>query len=91
MGNNYKYEMDFVTSWFAKAARYLKALQDQAEALGVTEVPGEFAFVSTNSIVQGAQVEPLLDLSLRQGGVLNLHIARSHGFRRQQVRQPCIA
>lgn len=66
-GNNYKYEMDFVTSWFAKAARYLKALQDQAEALGVTEVPGEFAFVSTNSIVQGAQVEPLFGPLIASG------------------------
>lgn len=66
-GNNYKYEMDFVTSWFTKAARYLKALQDQAEALGVTEVPGEFAFVSTNSIVQGAQVEPLFGPLIASG------------------------
>lgn len=66
-GDNYKYEMDFVTSWFAKAARYLKALQDQAEALGVTEVPGEFAFVSTNSIVQGAQVEPLFGPLIASG------------------------
>lgn len=66
-GDNYKYEMDFVTSWFAKAARYLKALQDQTEALGVTEVPGEFAFVSTNSIVQGAQVEPLFGPLIASG------------------------
>lgn len=48
-------------------ARYLKTLQEQSEALGVTEVPGEFAFVSTNSIVQGKPVPSLFGPLFRDG------------------------
>lgn len=66
-GDEYEYAMDFVTSWFVKAARYLKSLQNQSEALGVTEVPGEFAFVATNSIVQGEPVPALFGPLFRDG------------------------
>lgn len=66
-GDEYEYAMDFVTSWFVKAARYLKTLQEQSEALGVTEVPGEFAFVATNSIVQGEPVPALFGPLFRDG------------------------
>lgn len=66
-GSGYKYDLDFVTCWFIKSARYLRALQKQSEALGVTETPGEFAFVSTNSIVQGAPVKPLFDPLFKDG------------------------
>lgn len=66
-GDEYEYAMDFVTSWFVKAARYLKSFQNQSEALGVTEVPGEFAFVATNSIVQGEPVPALFGPLFRDG------------------------
>ncbi|WP_314925781.1 DNA methyltransferase [Rothia mucilaginosa] len=59
--------LDFATAWFAKAARYLKTLQEQSEPRGVTEVPGEFAFVSTNSIVQGKPVPLLFGPLFRDG------------------------
>lgn len=66
-GDDYAGYLDFATAWFAKAARYLKTLQEQSEALGVTEVPGEFAFVSTNSIVQGKPVPSLFSPLFRDG------------------------
>ena len=66
-GNDYAGYLDFATAWFAKAARYLKTLQEQSEILGVTEVPGEFAFVSTNSIVQGQPVPSLFGPLFRDG------------------------
>lgn len=66
-GDDYAGYLDFATAWFAKAARYLKTLQEQSEALGVTEVPGEFAFVSTNSIVQGKPVPSLFGPLFRDG------------------------
>ena len=66
-GDDYAGYLDFATAWFAKAARYLKALQEQSEALGVSEVPGEFAFVSTNSIVQGQPVPSLFGPLFRDG------------------------
>ena len=66
-GDEYDYAMDFVTSWFVKAGRYLKSLQNQSEALGVSEVPGEFAFVATNSIVQGEPVPALFGPLFRDG------------------------
>lgn len=66
-GKNYAGYLDFATAWFAKAARYLKTLQEQSAALGVTEVPGEFAFVSTNSIVQGKPVPSLFGPLFRDG------------------------
>lgn len=66
-GKDYAGYLDFVTAWFAKAARYLKTLQEQSETLGVTEVPGEFAFVSTNSIVQGKPVPSLFGPLFRDG------------------------
>lgn len=66
-GDDYAGYLDFATAWFAKAARYLKTLQEQSEALGVEEVPGEFAFVSTNSIVQGKPVPSLFGPLFRDG------------------------
>ncbi len=66
-GKDYAGYLDFATAWFAKAARYLKTLQEQSEILGVTEVPGEFAFVSTNSIVQGKPVPSLFSPLFRDG------------------------
>lgn len=66
-GDDYAGYLDFATAWFAKAARYLKALQERSEALGVEEVPGEFAFVSTNSIVQGKPVPSLFGPLFRDG------------------------
>ena len=66
-GNDYAGYLDFATAWFAKAARYLKILQEQAEALGMTDIPGEFAFVSTNSIVQGQPVPSLFGPLFRDG------------------------
>lgn len=66
-GKDYAGYLDFATAWFAKAARYLKTLQEQSEILGVTEVPGEFAFVSTNSIVQGKPVPSLFGPLFRDG------------------------
>lgn len=66
-GDDYAGYLDFATAWFAKAARYLKALQEPSEALGVSEVPGEFAFVSTNSIVQGQPVPSLFGPLFRDG------------------------
>lgn len=58
-GEDYAGYLDFATAWLAKAARYLKTLQEQTEALDVKVVPGDFAFVSTNSIVQGQPVASL--------------------------------
>lgn len=66
-GDDYAGYLDFATAWFVKAARYLKTLQEQSEALGVEEVPGEFAFVSTNSIVQGQPVPSLFGPLFRDG------------------------
>ena len=66
-GNDYAGYLDFATAWFAKAARYLKTLQEQTEALGTKVVPGEFAFVSTNSIVQGQPVASLFAPLFRDG------------------------
>ena len=66
-GDDYAGYLDFATAWFAKAARYLKTLQEQAEALDVKVVPGEFAFVSTNSIVQGQPVASLFAPLFRDG------------------------
>lgn len=66
-GDDYAGYLDFVTAWFAKSARYLKTLQEQSEALGVAEVPGEFAFVSTNSVVQGKPVPLLFGPLFRDG------------------------
>lgn len=66
-GDDYAGYLDFATAWFAKAAHYLKTLQEQSESLGVTEVPGEFAFVSTNSIVQGQPVPSLFGPLFRDG------------------------
>lgn len=66
-GDDYAGYLDFATAWLAKAARYLKTLQEHSETLGVTEVPGEFAFVSTNSIVQGQPVASLFAPLFRDG------------------------
>ena len=46
-GKDYSGESDFVTSWFIRARQYLG------------QAAGRFAFVSTNSIVQGTNVPPL--------------------------------
>lgn len=66
-GNDYAGYLDFATAWLAKAARYLKTLQEQAEALDEKVVPGDFAFVSTNSIVQGQPVASLFAPLFRDG------------------------
>lgn len=66
-GDDYAGYLDFATAWFAKAARYLKTLQEQTEALGAKVVPGDFAFVSTNSIVQGQPVASLFNPLFRDG------------------------
>lgn len=67
-GDDYAGYLDFATAWFAKAARYLKTLQEQAaEAIKVKVVPGDFAFVSTNSIVQGQPVPSLFGPLFRDG------------------------
>jgi hypothetical protein len=46
-GKDYSGEMDFVTTWFIKARRFLATR------------PGRFALVATNSIAQGTNVSPL--------------------------------
>ena len=66
-GDDYAGYLDFATAWLAKAARYLKTLQEQTEALDVKVVPGDFAFVSTNSIVQGQPVASLFAPLFRDG------------------------
>ncbi|WP_303688334.1 DNA methyltransferase [Rothia mucilaginosa] len=66
-GEDYAGYLDFATAWLAKAARYLKTLQEQTEALDVKVVPGDFAFVSTNSIVQGQPVASLFAPLFRDG------------------------
>lgn len=66
-GDDYAGYLDFATAWLAKAARYLKTLQEQTEALGAKVVPGDFAFVSTNSIVQGQPVASLFAPLFRDG------------------------
>lgn len=66
-GDDYAGYLDFATAWLAKAARYLKTLQEQSEALDVKVVPGDFAFVSTNSIVQGQPVASLFAPLFRDG------------------------
>lgn len=47
-------ELDYIASWFIKASDYLQK-------------DGAFAFVSTNSICQGSQVQQLWPLILRKG------------------------
>lgn len=54
-GKDYSGETDFVTSWFIRARQYL----DKAA--------GRFAFVSTNSIVQGTNVPPLFGKLITDG------------------------
>lgn len=66
-GDDYAGYLDFAKAWLAKAARYLKTLQEQTEALDVKVVPGDFAFVSTNSIVQGQPVASLFGPLFRDG------------------------
>lgn len=66
-GDDYAGYLDFATAWFAKAARYLKNLQEQAETPDAKVVPGDFAFVSTNSIVQGQPVPSLFGPLFRDG------------------------
>lgn len=66
-GDDYAGYLDFATAWFVKAARYLKILQEQTQALDVKAVPGDFAFVSTNSIVQGQPVASLFAPLFRDG------------------------
>lgn len=66
-GDDYAGYLDFATAWFAKAARYLKTLQEQTETPDTKVVPGDFAFVSTNSIVQGQPVASLFAPLFRDG------------------------
>lgn len=53
--DDYSGEMDFVTSWFIKARRYL------------SDAAGRFAFVATNSIAQGTNVPPLFSKIITNG------------------------
>ena len=48
-------ELDYISSWFVKAAKYIR------------EITGEYAFVATNSITQGAQVHQLWPFLFSQG------------------------
>jgi hypothetical protein len=56
-GDGYDGYLDYVTGWFIKASRYFQSVPDG----------GRFAFVSTNSIAQGAPVASLFR-PLLEGG-----------------------
>ena len=58
--------LDFVAAWYVKSARYAKKFEDGT-------APLRFAFVSTNSIVQGEQVGVLWSWLLAQG--MHIHFA----------------
>lgn len=58
MVKNYK-TLDYVSAWYVKALEYIKG------------TPIEVAFVSTNSITQGEQVEPLWSYLLDKGICIN--------------------
>ena len=62
-GTDYTGYLDFSTGWYRKASRFF------APGPGTehVEVPGEFAFVSTNSITQGQPVPDLFSPLIRDG------------------------
>ena len=62
-GTDYTGYLDFATGWYRKASRFF------APGPGTehVEVPGEFAFVSTNSITQGQPVPDLFSPLIRDG------------------------
>ena len=62
-GPDYTGYLDFSTGWYRKASRFF-APESGAE---YAEVPGEFAFVSTNSITQGQPVPDLFGPLFRDG------------------------
>lgn len=55
LGEDFNGYLDYVTCWFSLASKYLDGH------------PGRFAFVATNSISQGEQVDPLWTPLLRRG------------------------
>ena len=62
-GTDYTGYLDFATGWYRKASHFF------APELGTeyVEVPGEFAFVSTNSVTQGQPVPDLFGPLFRDG------------------------
>lgn len=62
-GNDHDGTLDYVTGWYRKASRFFVPEPGTEYA----EVPGEFAFVSTNSITQGQAVAPLFSPLFRDG------------------------
>ena len=54
-GTDYTGYLDFSTGWYRKASRFFAP----EPGTGYAEIPGEFAFVSTNSITQGQPVPDL--------------------------------
>ena len=62
-GTDYTGYLDFSTGWYRKASRFF-APEPGTEHV---EVPGEFAFVSTNSITQGQPVPDLFSPLIRDG------------------------
>lgn len=62
-GTDYTGYLDFATGWYRKASRFFTP----ESGTGYTEVPGEFAFVSTNSITQGQPVPDLFVPLFRDG------------------------
>lgn len=72
--------LDYVTAWYIKAVRYLRADERTASLLdNLSDMPKpprervKIAFVSTNSITQGEQVGVLWPELLRQG--VKIHFA----------------
>lgn len=62
-GTDYTGYLDFATGWYRKASRFFAPEPGTEYA----EVPGEFAFVSTNSITQGQPVPDLFGPLFRDG------------------------
>lgn len=62
-GTDYTGYLDFATGWYRKASRFFAP----ESGTGYAEVPGEFAFVSTNSITQGQSVPDLFVPLFRDG------------------------
>lgn len=62
-GTDYTGYLDFSTGWYRKASRFFAP----EPGTGYAEIPGEFAFVSTNSITQGQPVPDLFGPLFRDG------------------------
>lgn len=62
-GTDYTGYLDFATGWYRKASRFFAP----EPGIEYVEVPGEFAFVSTNSITQGQPVPDLFGPIIRDG------------------------